>query len=158
MQKLDDKSKERLGFERELYKYLDKLMLELASKIRRNTDRLAAEEAAPLPPADQVCANARHLSKTLNSEAPDCRSLPMHVMVALMHLIMADSSRKQPCLRPLMGVGQKLLDDMADELQELLTRSEVLGEQGDVDGSQAAAAQAEAVKVGQGCSKLCMPT
>lgn len=63
MQKLDDKSKERLGFERELYKYLDKLMLELASKIRRNTDRLAAEEAAPLPPADQVCANARHLSK-----------------------------------------------------------------------------------------------
>lgn len=40
-----------------------------------------------------------------------------------------------------------MLDDMADELQELLTRSEVLGEQGDVDGSQAAAAQAEAVKV-----------
>ena len=55
LQKLDDKSKERLGFERELYKYLDKLMLELASKIRRNTDRLAAEEAAPLPPADQAC-------------------------------------------------------------------------------------------------------
>lgn len=54
VQKLDDKSKERLGFERELYKYLDKLMLELASKIRRNTDRLAAEEAAPLPPGDQV--------------------------------------------------------------------------------------------------------
>ena len=62
VQKLDDKSKERLGFERELYKYLDKLMLELASKIRRNTDRLAAEEAAPLPPADQVCQCASSIS------------------------------------------------------------------------------------------------
>ena len=50
-------------------------------------------------------------------------------------------------LSPVLGGWQKLLDDMADELQELLTRSEVLGEQGDVDGSQAAAAQAEAVKV-----------
>ena len=29
-------------------------MVELASKIRRNSERLAAEEAAPLPPADQV--------------------------------------------------------------------------------------------------------
>ena len=49
--------------------------------------------------------------------------------------------------RMLWWYSQKMLDDMADELQELLTRSEVLGEQGDVDGSQAAAAQAEAVKV-----------
>ena len=40
-----------------------------------------------------------------------------------------------------------MLDDMADELQEALARSEVLGEQGDVDGSQAAATQAEAIKV-----------
>ena len=40
-----------------------------------------------------------------------------------------------------------MLDDMADELQEQLTRSEVLGEQGDVDGSQAAASLAEAIKV-----------
>ena len=48
---------------------------------------------------------------------------------------------------------QKLLDDMADELQELLTRSEVLGEQGDVDGSQVAAAQAEAIKV---ASSICI--
>lgn len=35
---------------------------------------------------------------------------------------------------------------MAAELQEMLTRSEVLGEEGDVDGSQAAATQAEAIK------------
>ena len=59
-QALDDKSKERLGFERELYKYLDKLMVELQAKIHRNSDRLAAEEAAPLPPADQVGALHAH--------------------------------------------------------------------------------------------------
>ena len=42
---------------------------------------------------------------------------------------------------------QKLLDQMGQEIQEMLKRSEVLGEQGDVDGSQAAATQAEAIKV-----------
>ena len=125
-------------------------MLELASKIRRNTDRLAAEEAAPLPPADQVCANARHLSK-------HCVDAMAVLMQPGMQPGVAGSSPQTQRLRPVLGVGQKLLDDMADELQELLTRSEVLGEQGDVDGSQAAAAQAEAVKVGQGGSKLCMP-
>lgn len=36
---------------------------------------------------------------------------------------------------------------MNDELTELLTKSEVLGEQGDVDGAQAAASQAEALRV-----------
>lgn len=41
---------------------------------------------------------------------------------------------------------QLKLDELAAELQEMLTRSEVLGEQGDVDGSQAAATQAEAIK------------
>jgi hypothetical protein len=41
---------------------------------------------------------------------------------------------------------QKKLDAMADELQELLTRSQVLGEQGDVDGAHAAAIQADAIK------------
>ncbi len=41
---------------------------------------------------------------------------------------------------------QRTLDEMAAELQEMLTRSEVLGEEGDVDGSQAAATQAEAIK------------
>ena len=66
MQALDDASKERLGFERELYKYLDKLMLELAAKIRRNSDRLAAEEAAPLPPADQVCIAVHDLDTVLS--------------------------------------------------------------------------------------------
>ena len=35
---------------------------------------------------------------------------------------------------------------MEDELKEQLARSEVLGEQGDVDGSQAAASLAEAIK------------
>ena len=42
---------------------------------------------------------------------------------------------------------QKVLDQMGQEIQEMLKRSEVLGEQGDVDGSQAAATQAEAIKV-----------
>ncbi len=42
---------------------------------------------------------------------------------------------------------QKALDQMGQEIQEMLKRSEVLGEQGDVDGSQAAATQAEAIKV-----------
>ena len=42
---------------------------------------------------------------------------------------------------------QKLLDQMGQEMQEMLKRSEVLGEQGDIDGSQAAATHAEAVKV-----------
>ena len=37
---------------------------------------------------------------------------------------------------------------MGQEIQEMLRRSEVLGEQGDIDGSQAAATQAEAIKVG----------
>lgn len=46
-----------------------------------------------------------------------------------------------------LPVLQKQLDAMADELQEMLTRSQFLGEQGDVDGAQAAAIQAEAIKV-----------
>ncbi|KAK9916020.1 hypothetical protein WJX75_007379 [Coccomyxa subellipsoidea] len=90
---LDDRSRERLGFEKELYKWIDKLMLELKAKIRRNEERLASEVAPPISLEDQ-----------------------------------------------------KQLDDMAAELQEMLTRSEVLGEEGDVDGSQAAATQAEAIK------------
>ena len=42
---------------------------------------------------------------------------------------------------------QKTLDQMGHEIQEMVQRSEVLGEQGDVDGAQAAATQAEAIKV-----------
>ena len=42
---------------------------------------------------------------------------------------------------------QKVLDQMGHEIQEMVQRSEVLGEQGDVDGAQAAATQAEAIKV-----------
>ncbi len=45
---------------------------------------------------------------------------------------------------------QKVLDQMGHEIQEMVQRSEVLGEQGDVDGAQAAATQAEAIKV-HGC-------
>ena len=43
--------------------------------------------------------------------------------------------------------AQTRLTEMNDELTELLTKSEVLGEQGDVDGAQAAASQAEALRV-----------
>ena len=42
---------------------------------------------------------------------------------------------------------QKVLGQMGHEIQEMVQRSEVLGEQGDVDGAQAAATQAEAIKV-----------
>lgn len=49
---------------------------------------------------------------------------------------------------------QLKLDELAAELQEMLTRSEVLGEQGDVDGSQAAATQAEAIKASKAACLL----
>ena len=45
------------------------------------------------------------------------------------------------------ALSQTRLTEMNDELTELLTKSEVLGEQGDVDGAQAAASQAEALRV-----------
>ncbi|CAL5218741.1 g457 [Coccomyxa viridis] len=90
---LRPEEKDRLGFERELLKYIDKLMLELNTKVRRNEERLAKENV------------------------------------------------------PVIGIDdQKVLDRMGQEMQEMLRRSEVLGEQGDVDGSQAAATQAEAIK------------
>ena len=54
--------------------------------------------------------------------------------------------RPSLCLTAACGV-QTRLAEMNDELQELLTKSEVLGEQGDVDGAQAAAAQAEQLRV-----------
>ncbi|EIE25974.1 hypothetical protein COCSUDRAFT_46447 [Coccomyxa subellipsoidea C-169] len=69
---LDDRSRERLGFEKELYKWIDKLMLELKAKIRRNEERVASEMAPPISLEDQ-----------------------------------------------------RTLDEMAAELQEMLTRSEV---------------------------------
>ena len=54
--------------------------------------------------------------------------------------------RSSLCLTAACGM-QTRLAEMNDELQELLTKSEVLGEQGDVDGAQAAAAQAEQLRV-----------
>ena len=53
-QALDDKSKDRLGHERELFKYLDRLMTELRAKKRRNEDRLAADAAIPISAEDQA--------------------------------------------------------------------------------------------------------
>ncbi|CAK0773646.1 hypothetical protein CVIRNUC_004087 [Coccomyxa viridis] len=90
---LSPREKDRLGFERELLKYIDKLMLELKTKVRRNEERLTKENV------------------------------------------------------PVTSIeDQKVLDQMGHEIQEMVQRSEVLGEQGDVDGAQAAATQAEAIK------------
>ena len=51
---MDDREKDRLSYERELKKWLDKLMIDLKQKIARNETRLAAQEDAPLLPEDQV--------------------------------------------------------------------------------------------------------
>lgn len=52
--KLDDREKDRLGYERELKRWLDKLMGDLRSKIQRNEERLAQQEAVVFLPDDQV--------------------------------------------------------------------------------------------------------
>ena len=62
----------------------------------------------------------------------------------------ASSGARRLCLRLTLRVcarAQAKLAEMNDELQELLTKSEVLGEQGDVDDAQAAAAQADGLRV-----------
>lgn len=109
-------------------------MLELKAKIRRNEERLASEVAPPISLEDQVgkryphkiqpCCLVKHNSEHQHAHGSTCS------WICAVHV-------------------QKQLDDMAAELQEMLTRSEVLGEEGDVDGSQAAATQAEAIKAGQ---------
>ena len=52
-EKLDDKEKDRLGYERELKRWIDKLMGDLRAKIARNEERLAQQENVVLPD-DQV--------------------------------------------------------------------------------------------------------
>ena len=56
LQALSPEEKGRLGFERELLKYIDKLMLELKTKVRRNEDRLVKENVPVIEINDQVCA------------------------------------------------------------------------------------------------------
>ena len=56
MQALSPEEKGRLGFERELLKYIDKLMLELKTKVRRNEDRLVKENVPVIEINDQVRA------------------------------------------------------------------------------------------------------
>ncbi len=55
LQALRPEEKDRLGFERELLKYIDKLMLELNTKVRRNEERLAKENVPVIGIDDQVC-------------------------------------------------------------------------------------------------------
>ncbi|KAK9816303.1 hypothetical protein WJX74_004427 [Apatococcus lobatus] len=88
---LDDAGKERLGHEHALMKWLDQLMADLRAKIKKNTERLKAEQESPVYLKDD----------------------------------------------------QTALGYMNDSINELLARSEKLGEDGDVDGAQAVAAQAE---------------
>ena len=73
-QALDDKSKERLGFERELYKYLDRLMTELRAKKRRNDDRLAADAAIPISAEDQVLSQLPCQGLTVCALVSMCRA------------------------------------------------------------------------------------
>ena len=51
---MDDRDRDRLGYERDLKKWLDKLMVDLKQKIARNEARLAAQEDVVLLPEDQV--------------------------------------------------------------------------------------------------------
>ena len=53
---LDDAGKERLGHEHALMKWLDQLMADLSAKIKKNTERLKAEQESPVYlKDDQVC-------------------------------------------------------------------------------------------------------
>ena len=54
LQALSPREKDRLGFERELLKYIDKLMLELKTKVRRNEERLTKENVPVTSIEDQV--------------------------------------------------------------------------------------------------------
>ena len=58
LQALSPKEKDRLGFERELLKYIDKLMLELKTKVRRNEERLTKENVPVTSIEDQVRSTA----------------------------------------------------------------------------------------------------
>ena len=62
LQALSPREKDRLGFERELLKYIDKLMLELKTKVRRNEERLTKENVPVTSIEDQVGLPASTLS------------------------------------------------------------------------------------------------
>jgi len=173
-QSLDDRSKDRLGFERELLKYLERLMVELRAKKRRNEDRLAADAAIPISAEDEArppaaaagvgrqpfrareagdrcwlaCRWARLQRGIVSAEQlPRLATKPGARLACPKGYHWRRAARTpegQPraCVR-----AQAKLAEMNDELQELLTKSEVLGEQGDVDGAQAAAAQVDGLRV-----------
>ena len=62
LQALSPREKDRLGFERELLKYIDKLMLELKTKVRRNEERLTKENVPVTSIEDQVRSTALSMS------------------------------------------------------------------------------------------------
>lgn len=92
-EELDDRAKERYGYEADLLKWFDRLLVDLRKRIDANTVRLAADDDAPLPTEDV-----------------------------------------------------QRLDNMAQQMNDMLARAATLGEQGDVDGAQAAATEAERLK------------
>lgn len=94
---LDDRSKERYGYEAELLSWFDRLLSDLRKRIDSNTERL----------------------KGLDTP-----------------LVMAED--------------QQRLDNLTTQINDLLGRAATLGEEGDVDGAQAAAADAERLKVQRG--------
>ncbi len=108
-------------------------MLELNTKVRRNEERLAKENVPVISIDDQVCTFSGSSTNVFMRPGQ-----PMHD-----HAVCSACPVVKECVLTM----QKLLDQMGQEMQEMLRRSEVLGEQGDIDGSQAAATQAEAIKV-----------
>ena len=82
-EKVPDRDKESLGYERDLKRWLDKLMVDLRAKIRRNEERLAQQEAIVLLAEDQVRQPFSHsqrrraaLSVTADQRLP---WLPFHL-------------------------------------------------------------------------------
>ena len=57
---MEDRERDRLGFERDLLKYIERLMVDLRAKIRRNDERLKSEQILLLPD-DQVCLHRWHI-------------------------------------------------------------------------------------------------
>lgn len=90
---LCDEERAKYPYERELKKWLDKMVDDLGKKVKRNQDRLDSEANPAFLPDDQAT-----------------------------------------------------VDRMGARITELLSASQVAGEQGNVDGAQAAAAQADIVK------------
>lgn len=69
---LEDRERARYGYETDLKKYLDRLMVELKAKIKRNEERLAAVEKPLLLQDDQV--NPKPLTPQKNKVADQCRT------------------------------------------------------------------------------------